>query len=53
MLEEVSGPYYPSIQHIHPQALGGGEEPENLLIAHIKCNSAEGWLISQRRRDGT
>jgi hypothetical protein len=32
-----------SIDHILPSMYGGGEEDENLRIAHLCCNTRDGW----------
>ncbi len=31
-----------TIDHVEPQSLGGGDDPENLMVAHASCNSARG-----------
>lgn len=28
----------PSVDHIHPRALGGSDDPTNLQLAHLRCN---------------
>lgn len=31
-----------TIEHIRPKSMGGGNEVENLALAHVYCNSARG-----------
>lgn len=35
-------PLSPSVDHVHPLALGGSEGPENLALAHLICNVRKG-----------
>ena len=35
-------PLSPSLDHVVPRSLGGGNEDENLRTAHIKCNAIRG-----------
>jgi hypothetical protein len=35
-------PMSPSLDHILPLSLGGKHEPENVQLAHIRCNSLKG-----------
>lgn len=35
-------PMSPSIDHVVPIALGGGDTPENVRPAHLRCNQAKG-----------
>jgi len=35
-------PLSPSLDHVVPRSLGGGNEDENLRAAHIKCNAIRG-----------
>ncbi len=32
----------PTFDHIRPRAKGGGDEPENLQLAHAACNKRKG-----------
>lgn len=34
----------PSVDHVIPRALGGTHEPENLQLAHLRCNQLKGDL---------
>ena len=40
-----SNPSRPTRDHVLPQALGGPDEPGNLLAAHARCNTekGDGW----------
>jgi hypothetical protein len=31
------------LDHIHPEYLGGGSEPENLQLLCRRCNRSKGW----------
>ena len=35
-------PWRPSLDHVVPRSLGGGDEPTNLRLAHFWCNSVRG-----------
>lgn len=41
---ESSDPWSPTLDHLVPRALGGGDEPDNLATAHLWCNSVRGDL---------
>lgn len=36
----------PTFDHIRPRTKGGGDEPENLQLAHAQCNKQKGdsWI---------
>lgn len=34
-----------SVDHIHPRAHGGGDEPENLQLVHLVCNLRKGARV--------
>ena len=34
-------PLSPSLDHVTPQVLGGGHDPENLQTAHLRCNESK------------
>lgn len=38
-----------SIDHVVPRALGGTSEPDNLRLAHRKCNSTRGSKVPELR----
>lgn len=35
-------PLYPSLDHVIPRSQGGTDEPDNLRLAHVECNSLRG-----------
>lgn len=35
-------PMSPSLDHVVPLSLGGSHTPENVRLAHVRCNSAKG-----------
>lgn len=41
---DCSDPWSPTLDHLVPRALGGGDEPSNLAVAHLWCNSVRGDL---------
>jgi 5-methylcytosine-specific restriction endonuclease McrA len=42
----------PTLDHIRPRSKGGGDEPENLQLAHAVCNKRKGnqWADRQGTR---
>lgn len=40
--EHHNHPRYPTLDHIQPRSLGGGDEPENLRLACRQCNIQRG-----------
>lgn len=41
---EPTGAWFPSLDHITPRSLGGGDDDNNLRLAHRWCNSVRGNL---------
>lgn len=39
-----------TVDHLTPQAFGGDDEPENLMLAHAGCNSSRGVLPVEEAR---
>lgn len=38
------------VDHLLKRALGGGNNPANLGVAHARCNMSAGQALGQRRR---
>lgn len=41
-LVHVHGGDAATVDHLHPQSFGGGDDAENLLLAHHGCNASRG-----------
>lgn len=41
---EPTGAWFPSLDHVTPRSLGGGDDDDNLRLAHRWCNSVRGNL---------
>ena len=39
-----------SLEHIRAKSRGGGDESDNLALAHLRCNSQKGIAWDQKRR---
>jgi hypothetical protein len=39
-----------TVDHLVPQAFGGSDEPDNLMVAHAGCNSSRGTLPVETAR---
>lgn len=42
MAKKHPDPLAPSIDHVVPLSLGGGNDPQNLQLAHLRCNLRKG-----------
>lgn len=38
-------PMSPSVDHITPRSLGGQDEPQNVALAHLRCNISKGIRV--------
>lgn len=45
-LSRANGLDCPSVDHIMPRSLGGSHDPENLQLAHLRCNMAKSDRVS-------
>ncbi|HYH54013.1 MAG TPA: HNH endonuclease [Solirubrobacterales bacterium] len=45
-------PLSPSLDHILPLSLGGPHDPDNVQLAHLRCNVRKGAKVSMPYRGG-